>query len=142
MKQKQNDPNLDRIDWNAWRAKFDTLSYTDQQAAYAEAEKYYPDQRHFPLELIIAIVKYCEDRPNQTFRVLELGGWKGELADTVLKQCPNITFWNNVELLESCRTDPNCVDDRYNVEVLEDYIWNSPPKWDMISSLRLMSLSI
>jgi hypothetical protein len=55
--------------------------------------------------------------------VLELGGWKGELADLLLPDFPNIEKWMNYEITPQAVSDNTCKDSRYEVQIPDNYLW-------------------
>lgn len=67
----------------------------------------YPEQTHFNKEVACLFF--------DTFAggsVVEVGGWRGEMADTIL---PNeeIVSWDNYEVCAEAAADPVCTDKRY-----------------------------
>lgn len=102
------------IDWDLWRADYDTMSWRDQLAFYAMVERLHPDQRFYSADSVREFL-----RRSGAASVLEIGGWKGELAAEV----GPTARWLNIEIF------PNAIlhgppGDWYRVMVPSDFIWN------------------
>jgi hypothetical protein len=109
-----------RVDFDAWRRDYDRLSYAEHVEFYRHVAEVYPEQQHYNepavREFLVGV----------SGKVLEIGGWKGELAAAVLPDHPNITAWLNIEIAPQAITQNVCTDPRYSVEVLDSFIWDSP----------------
>lgn len=79
------------IDFDEWRRNYSTMSEAEHLEFLNRCEALFPDQAHFNFQ---AIRKYIEFYPNS--RVLEIGGWKGELAKMVMEEVP-VASWRNIE---------------------------------------------
>lgn len=108
-----------RIDFDAWRNNYDRLTYAEHVEFYRQVAEVYPDQQHYNESAI------REFLAGSSGPVLELGGWKGELAASVLPDFPGIPEWLNVEIAPQT-IDTVCHDPRYLVVVPEAFIWD----WD------------
>jgi len=60
--------------------------------------------------------------PNPAF-ILEIGGWRGDLAYTILNENNSIHCWDNYDVISDSSTQ-KCLDLRYHHIPLKDYIWN------------------
>lgn len=110
------------LDWDAWRTAYPTMTYAEQQEFHSAIYAAYPEQRHYDPAYT---AKAIEDVLPTT--VVELGGWDGELAQTMLEQYPTITQWLNVEI---CREAAQAGEGRhpnYFAPSFADWYWNLGP---------------
>lgn len=116
--------------WNEWRAQYDQLSYKEQKQFYNEAEEIYPIQIHY--SGLVAQYLIHLDSP---IKIMEIGGWKGNLAASVLYQNSHILQWDNYEICENCIGKKECFDPRYRIIVPADFVWKiNLPSYDLIVS--------
>jgi hypothetical protein len=108
--------------FNEWRENYEHKTYQDHLAIHRWLLDQYPDQNHSG-PLAGMIVKDLEGQTKST-RVLELGGWNGQLAKDVLKDISSIEEWDNYEICPDIEEVTVCEDQRYHVEVLPDFIWD------------------
>ncbi len=108
-----NDPDV----FNKWRARYWEL--TDQEhAEFMEAcEAAFPSQQHHDVSRYEHVFKYM-----QGVSVLEMGGWKGELACFCLNRY-NISKWTNIELCQAAANKTVFEDARYEVIVPNRFAW-------------------
>ncbi len=59
-------------------------------------------------------------------RVVELGGWRGAMANAVLAEFPQLAGWANYEICPSAHVDAHCSDARYRCYVSDRFIWQTP----------------
>lgn len=112
-------------DFDRWRAEYATTSYADQVAYYDGVWEKYPVQRHYNLPL----AREFFAAPSGPTRVLEVGGWTGDVAVDILPQWPSIKDWLNVEVCRGAARAGYMVvpfASAYRAVVLEDWIWNQP----------------
>ena len=107
------------IDFDWWRRNYDRLSYDQHVEFYRKVAEAYPDQQHYNEP---AIREFLDGSKGSVF---ELGGWKGELAASVLPDFPGIPKWLNVEIAPQAITENVCADPRYSVIVPDAFLWNS-----------------
>lgn len=115
------------IDWNAWRRMYDTMSWADQVAFYKRVAARHPDQRFFTADEVRRTLTDI----GHPIRVLEIGGWKGELASEVYFD--GILEWLNIEVLvDAASYGPG--GGWYRATVPSDYIWNTgvPRGYDVL----------
>jgi hypothetical protein len=113
-----------KIDWDAWRADYDTMTFADQQAFYAQVAELHPRQESFDLE-----------KANEAFDkiggsnliVVELGGWDGRLARDMLART-DIATWENWDIADLPQV---CTRENYRRELLDDYLWTTPIDGDV-----------
>lgn len=107
------------IDYDAWRARYDSLSFAEQQAIYDQIGHISPEQPHVDV-----------DAANHAFRdvrsVVEIGGWRGELAEALLPLHRRVDSWVNFEVCGWAVGEGNrCGDARYAGVELDDWPWNT-----------------
>jgi hypothetical protein len=107
------------IDFDGWRKNYDRLTYAEHVEFYRQVAEVYPEQQHYNEPAVREFLSDCSEP------ILELGGWKGELAAAVLPDFPAISRWLNVEIAPQAVTENVCTDPRYAVEVLPTFIWDS-----------------
>lgn len=111
------------FDCDAWRAAYPTASYADHQAALSAVWAEYPEQRHFDVALVSSAIAAWSPR-----RVVELGGWDGELASAMLDDHAAIASWRNVELCrEAAASGAGLLarhGARYDASELGDWYWS------------------
>jgi len=106
------DINQDIILFDQWRENYDSMSSDEQIKFYNEIEKYYPEQKSFTLKYYDYLFANYQD-----VDVVEIGGWKGELADYCLKKYP-IKSWINYDITTEALNKSVCKDTRYKVKAV------------------------
>jgi hypothetical protein len=106
-----------RLDW--YRKKYDSLSFGSKIKKANRWLKLYPEQVHFNLSPIIYWLKNIVPKP---VSVLEIGGWRGDLAEKALSSFEHIELWHNYDLLKN-NNYQKCHDSRYKLISLEEDIW-------------------
>ncbi len=107
------------IDWDLYRLTYDMLSYEDQLKFYDEVWKQHPVQKHYDS----ATCKRFLEKVNPK-AVVEIGGWRGELAAEMLPLFPDIMVWRNYEICKGAANDTVCLDSRYDAEVPLTWVWS------------------
>jgi hypothetical protein len=108
------DPNC----WNEWRLRYQDLTGQEHIDFYNQLAEHYPEQKSFTLsnyDYLFSILKGSAE-------VIEIGGWKGELADYCLKKY-DIKSWKNIEICEPAIKETVCQDSRYSVENPKEFWW-------------------
>lgn len=101
------------------------MSYADQRAFYDMVLKQCPNQQHFDLQAWMHLFNHLDYvRHLETIDVLEVGGWKGELAATILNNGYHVTDWTNYEIAEGLAAVTVCRDPRYHLVIPDDFVWN------------------
>lgn len=108
------------IDWNRWRDDYDEMSYEDQLVFYNEVEANHPRQVHFTPKAYQAFFEHIDLK---SVTVLEVGGWKGELADRMLEANPQIKRWLNYEISQQARDKTVCMSPKYKCVVPRNFVW-------------------
>lgn len=115
-------------DFDAWRAAYPTMSFADHQDYGLRLAAEYPDQ--FSVS-IVDLALYLSKR-RQPLRVIEVGGWKGEVASLVLCSRIKVESWTNYEIVP---LTPRCEDPRYQHCTLKDWVWNTPVSRDATTAV-------
>ena len=103
-------------DFDQWRHDYDTLSLTDQKRFYERCAAVYPDQRSFNLKQARRFFDRYQPRT-----VIELGGWDGALAHTILAEDDLVVSWRNYDLV---RVPQVCESPAYELTVLGRWLWD------------------
>lgn len=114
-----------RIDWDQWRADYDTMTFAEHQAFNAEVARQHPVQRQWDGDAVRA---FLSRRQPQT--VVELGGWDGSLAAAMLPDFPAILRWRNLDITPD--VPQACISPRYQREVLEGWPWHQTETADAL----------
>jgi hypothetical protein len=108
------------VNFDAWRDAYDKTPYSEQVANYEQAWKLYPDQQHY--DEATARRFFAEMAP--VGRVVEVGGWRGELAAKLLADL-EVDSWVNYEICEGAASAPVCLHRAYRAFVPDDFIWTT-----------------
>lgn len=112
--------------FNCYRDEYDKLSFRDKKKLANYWLEKYPEQAHFnydPIQFwLTKFVKFPA-------RTLEIGGWRGDLASKALVSFSSIELWHNYDLLES-NNFQKCLDCRYQLISLDDYLWHKSLNYD------------
>ena len=107
------------VNWDDWRAAYDTMSFDDQQDFYDRVFDVARVQRQHDPKKLGALLDYIAEPVS----VVELGGWDGELAATMLAG-GQIVKWRNYEISRKAVEASVCDDARYEAIALTDFYWN------------------
>lgn len=112
-------------DFDHWRERYAEMSYREQQDFYNQVEQDHPAQNSFRLNYpawlrFFAYVTARLARP----RVLEIGGWHGEMAAEMFRLFPSLATWVNYEICPAAIEKSVCNDKRYAAVIPPDYAWN------------------
>ena len=119
-----------------YRAEYATMPYSEHQKVYAIIERYYPGQCHYDAKAIVVFLDgLCA--AGVVPAVLELGGWKGELAKEMLARFPDIIVWHNIEICQEAVAKSVCADTRYHPKTLPDFFWRYRPLPGPVNTLVL-----
>ncbi len=111
---------LETYRFDRYRNKYDNLSFHKRKKLASRWFKEYPEQVHFTYDPVDFWIKEIVKSP---VRILEIGGWRGDLAMKALSRFEKIEVWHNYDLLENSNSQ-KCIDERYKLISLDDYIWN------------------
>lgn len=117
---------MDVADFDAWREGYLHMTYREQQGFYDRVEVEHPHQVAFTLSgFHDFLLQVCDHEATLgKVYVLELGGWKGELAQEMLKSFPSVAIWCNVEICQRAVDKSVCESPRYTTLVPENLPWN------------------
>ena len=107
------------FNFNEWREKYDSYSFKQQKEINNRFESLFPRQQKFVTK---EVVNFLKDIPNP--KILEIGGWKGELAFQTLAQNKKIILWHNYDICSNAIDKNICKDERFKSIVLTDFAWN------------------
>ena len=111
------------IDWNAWRASYDEMTFADQQAFYDRVHEAHPEQARFSTRVLGRLLTHIAHIPRSDISVVELGGWNGGFAAAMLEDYPEVANWVNHEASSAAVEANVCDDSRYTGHALEDWYW-------------------
>ncbi len=112
--------------FDRYRKKYDTFPFSYKKKIAQKWLGRYPKQAHFDFPRIKYWLESVVKRP---VAVLEIGGWRGDLADIALRGYEHIRLWHNYDLINSGNLQ-KCFDERYQLITLDDEIWHSELKSD------------
>jgi hypothetical protein len=141
---------MDVAEFDAWRQAYDSMSYENQKAFYARVGLEHPRQAGFTLDawkiflmgclqslgpVLVGQDKCLKTKGPQPLRVLEFGGWNGELAEALWDYF-NPERWWNLEIRESAVETAVCHREGYVVFIPPDFAWEValPPAEVVVAS--------
>ena len=109
--------------FNDWRSAYSWMSYSDQQLFYSQVETEFPQQANFSSEAALTFFR----RVSPESRVIELGGWKGDLAAAVLTSplSDRVSSWTNYDICPTLGGKAVCKDPRYRLIVPMGWFWKT-----------------
>jgi hypothetical protein len=110
-------------DFDRWRAEYDQMTYADQVAFYNQVAEDHPHQVHFDASAFERFLRWAIDARG-CIGVIEVGGWKGELAQAMLARLPDVLVWINYEISQTAAEQSVIESNRYQVVVPDDFAWN------------------
>lgn len=116
---------MDIADFDAWRENYLHMTHREQQEFYDRVEVDHPHQAAFTAAHFREFF-WQGVRNLPSAYVLEMGGWKGELACEMLKIAflPSISIWCNVEICQRAVDMSICESRRYTTFVPKNFPWN------------------
>jgi hypothetical protein len=108
--------------FNRFRRLYDTFSFDHRKKLANKWLIKYPEQAHFNFTPVSYWLENIVSRPTS---VLEIGGWRGDLAEKALSSFDHIKLWHNYDLL-NLNNYQKCNDERYKLVSLEDFLWHLP----------------
>lgn len=117
MKLDVKDPDV----FNKWRAMYKELTDDEHREFMTACASAFPDQQHFQFPNYVELFRFYPtvEKP----RVLEMGGWKGELAGKCLFNFKNIHAWHNIDFCSAIKDQQACKDERYTFECPDKFAW-------------------
>ncbi len=110
------------INWDAYRAAYPRMTYAQVAAFHRQVWRHFPDQRHCSPE---HLDRFFETVPAGA-RVVEVGGWRGEMAARILANRPDLASWLNLEICQDAVTRPVTTDPRYRGVFPPTWAWDTP----------------
>jgi len=115
-------------DFDAWRERYDEMTYQEMKDFYNRVEMEHPLQQAFNAEAFSRFLAYVINAIGP-IAVLEIGGWKGELAHRILSKT-GVIKWHNYEICESAVRQTISLSPHisptewYRPIVPGDFVWN------------------
>ena len=133
-------PVLPSSFFDRYRRDYATMPFAEHQRVYSTIERVYPDQSCFDRQAVAAFIQLLLAH-GVTPAVLELGGWKGELAHVILKEFREIHVWHNIEICREAVQKTVCHDiwARYTCNTLNDFFWHEKPNWVQMYNTLILS---
>ena len=114
------------IDWDEWRSRYSSMTYAEQQAFYSEVWKHHPSQLHFDAGAALAFMRALPVMP-RPMRVVEIGGWRGELAEALIPYLPASWSWLNLEICREAAAASVCQQPAFRAVSPESWPWEDLP---------------
>lgn len=128
------------VEFDTWRARYTAMSAEEQVAFHSRIWQAYPVQQHYDLDCVDEFFAAVTDID---LKVLEIGGWTGDVADYVLEKDERISEWLNVELcIEAAQRSVALRHPVYGACVMQDFVWNQQPEFFERYNVAFMSHSI
>lgn len=121
------------IDWDAWRASYASLDVTAQRAFHSQIYAAYPCQSHFSADPLREALTEAQPRT-----VVELGGWDGEAAVTMLDEMPLIERWTNYEICSEAVERGRSHDRYVGVALHDEWFWSEHREADMLVACHVI----
>ena len=110
---------LEIYKFEKYRKLYDSFSFDYKRKIANKWLGKYPEQAHFDL---IPVNYWLENIVPKPASILEIGGWRGDLAEKVLSGFGHINLWHNYDLIKY-NSYQKCSDERYRLITLKDYLW-------------------
>lgn len=107
------------LNWDAWRAGYDTATVGFQREFYDAVFVAHPHQHRFDAKTLGGLLDYI----GRDVTVVELGGWTGDFAAAMLAARAEITWWENHEISPAALAASVCSDPRYVPVAAIDWYW-------------------
>lgn len=111
------------IDWNAYRAAYRSMTYSEVAHFHEDVWVKFPDQRHHSERHLAEFFAEVATPAS----VVEVGGWRGEAAARTLAAHPGIVRWDNFEICEPAAHSPVTTDLRYRGIFPDRWPWETEP---------------
>jgi hypothetical protein len=108
------------LHFDMYRKSYSSFNFNDKIKMAHKWLMRYPEQAHYTYDPINYWLENIVENPAS---VLEIGGWRGDLAEEALSSFKNIKLWHNYDLLKLGNFQ-KCNDSRYKLISLDDYLWN------------------
>ena len=125
-------------DFDAWRERYDEMTYQEMKDFYNRVEMEHPLQQAYNAEAFGRFLDHVLER-DFPITVLEIGGWKGELAQIMLDKSDYdppifaIEKWYNYEICRNAIEKSVLSDQRYKPVIPDNFVWNIDlPKADVL----------
>lgn len=121
------------IDWDAWRAAYPLMDVPAQRAFHSRVYEAYPCQSHFSREPLLDALREADPRT-----VVELGGWDGEAAITMLEQLPRIERWTNYEICGEAVENGHRHERYVGTALQDEWFWDHQRRADVLVACHVI----
>jgi acetyltransferase-like isoleucine patch superfamily enzyme len=104
--------------FDEWRARRHDLPYAEHVAYFDAIFTQYPHQHYCSVDEARAFAAQLPDRSH----VLEVGGWRGQVAEILLPEFARIEHWHNFELSRKA-VQGGLTHPRFTAQVAADFVW-------------------
>jgi acetyltransferase-like isoleucine patch superfamily enzyme len=104
--------------FDSWRNCRGDLPYGEHVRFFDAIFDKYPNQHYCNL---VEARTFCSQLPAAS-QILELGGWKGQVAEILLAEFPDIEHWHNFELSGNAVKE-GLRHPRFTSRVADDFVW-------------------
>ena len=112
--------------FDRYRKLYNSFSFKHKIKLAAKWLKQYPEQAHFNYTPVNYWLKNLVPMPAN---ILEIGGWRGDLAEKALSSFENINLWHNYDLIKT-NNYQKCYDNRYKLISLDKDLWHMPVNYE------------
>jgi hypothetical protein len=109
-----------------YRNQYNSFSFEYKIKMANKWLKHYSEQAHFD---IIPIKNWLENIVTRPISMLEIGGWRGDLAEIALSSYDYIKLWHNYDLIID-NNSQKCHDKRYKLITMDDDLWHLSLKYE------------
>lgn len=106
--------------FDKYRKRYSTITFKKKVKFTNRWLQEFPEQAHFNYIHVEHWLKNIVIKPAS---IIEIGGWRGDLALKALSSFDHIIAWHNYDLLEFNEYQ-KCKDTRYELITLDQYIWH------------------
>ena len=111
--------------WDEWRRNYPKMSHADQITFALDFKANLNDNKTSYRSSLTAkhLHKYFTDNEEIHCHILEMGGWRGGLANQILGEDYWIDAWINYEIALDAILYPHCIDERYLAVIPSKPLW-------------------
>lgn len=113
--------NYQIFQFNRYRRTYHKLKFKQKKKLASKWLVQYPEQAHFNYA---PVDHWLKNIVPEHADIIEIGGWRGDLAQKALSEFDNIRSWHNYDLLKF-NGYQKCNDKRYKLITLDDYLWHT-----------------
>jgi hypothetical protein len=106
--------------FDRYRKLYDSFSFDYKIKKAGEWLLKYPEQANFDINPVNYWLEEIVEKPAS---IIEIGGWRGDLADKALSTFQQINCWHNYDLIKNNDLQ-KCSDKRYMLVSLKNDLWH------------------